>query len=178
MDAQERKQAKQANFVRIGFEDQADSVKVVPREKMTYEHITAIYDCDVEFVQEAGSGNVVFPGKWQTDCLPPPYTYWIRKKIPTILAPDAMEQYEYRGDSIIVVVNVPENVKRSALSQWIQFGLDDDFNRAKSDDSSLPELIAKLKELNQQIESLPSSGAVSDTHTGTGGWWGSGREER
>lgn len=147
---------RKALFVRIGFQGEPGSVRQIPRFRLNPLNVNRVFNCDVEFLQEDATGNIIWPKNWATDCLPPPYLYFIREKVWPELAPDVMEQDEYRGKSLVIVDNVPEEVTPKILVAWMNAGLDDDDPDLASAKIQLQEMQENLAKVEKQIAELPS----------------------
>lgn len=147
---------RKALFVRIGFQGDAGSVRQIPRFRLNPANINRVFNCDVEFLQEDATGNIIWPKNWATDCLPPPYLYFIREKVWPELDPDAIEQDEYRGKTLVVIDNVPEEVTEKILLAWLNAGLDDDDPDLASAKMQLEELQENLGKVDKQVRELPS----------------------
>ena len=147
---------RKALFVRIGFQGEPGSIRQIPRFRLNPLNVNRVFNCDVEFLQEDATGNIIWPKNWATDCLPPPYLYFIREKVWPELAPDVMEQDEYRGKSLVIVDNVPEEVTPKILVAWMNAGLDDDDPDLASAKIQLEEMQDNLAKVEKQIAELPS----------------------
>jgi hypothetical protein len=53
--------AAKQKFVRVGFEGAPNSLKQIPRDRMTPAHLNRVFNCDVEFLIEEESGLTVWP---------------------------------------------------------------------------------------------------------------------
>jgi hypothetical protein len=147
---------RKALFVRIGFQGEASSVRQIPRFRLNPANVNRVFNCDVEYLQEDATGNIIWPKNWATDCLPPPYLYFIREKVWPELDPDALEADEYRGKTLVVVDNAPEEATDKVLVAWLNAGLDDDDPDLASAKIQLEELQENLGKVEKQVRELPS----------------------
>ena len=151
-------------YVRVGFEGVESTYKMVPRYRMSVMNVNRLFACDVEFLMSSDNGDIVMPKDWSVECLPPPTVYFIKEKAWAMLQADPMEEDEYRGQTIVVVDNVPAGVTEAALSCWLNCGLDDDDPDLSAARSQLDWLEDRLRNVERQLRDLPtarlSSGAL------------------
>ncbi len=53
--------AQKQKFVRVGFEGAPNSLKQIPRDRMTILHINHVFNCDVEFLVEEETAMTIWP---------------------------------------------------------------------------------------------------------------------
>jgi hypothetical protein len=161
--------------VRVGFQGEPSTFRDVPRVRLNPAALNALFNCDVEFLQHDGDGGVLFPDSWVERCLPPPAAYVIRERVWPTLEPDALEQCEYRGGSVVVVEHVPPGVGAPALAAWLRAGLMDDDPEFTEHAQRLGELKAKLAATVRAIAELPvlrldGAGGSSTSSAYAGDW--------
>lgn len=114
----------------------------------------------VEFVTEANSGRVIWPARWVHECLPPPARYVVHMEMKEERVPDILENSEYRGETILLISNVPASVTDSQLEAWFRAGLEDEQPDLVNARTGREDLEAKLASIDSQILLLPNT-AVS-----------------
>ena len=147
---------RRALFVRVGMRGNAASVKLVPRFRLNPANVNRVFNCDVEFLQEDATGTVVWPKNWAAECLPPPYLYFVSEKQWPQLDADTMEMDEYRGKTIVVVDNAPEDAPHAVVLRWLSAGLDDDDPELAMAKMQLLKMEADLQAVEQQIKEMPT----------------------
>lgn len=147
---------RRALFVRVGIRDNPASIKLVPRFRLNPANVNRVFACDVEYLQEDATGVVVWPKNWATDCLPPPYLYHVSEKQWPQLDADTMEMDEYRGRTIVVVDNAPEEASHAVMLRWLSAGLDDDDPELAMAKMQLAKMEADLAATEQQIKEMPT----------------------
>ena len=144
-------------YVRVGFEGAEASYKQVPRYRMTVVNINRLFSCDVEFLCSSDNAEIVMPKDWPVECLPPPTVYFIKEKAWAMLESDPMEEDEYRGQTLVVIDNVPAAVSEAGLMAWLNCGLDDDDPDLSAARSQLEWLEDRLRNVERQIRELPNA---------------------
>ena len=147
---------RRALFVRVGMPNQPDGVKQIPRFRLNPANVNRVFNCDVEYLQEDATGTVVWPQNWVTDCLPPPYLYFVHEKQWPQLDPDIVEVDEYRGKSIVVVDNAPEEATKEVVLTWLNAGMDDDDPELATAKTRLLDMQRRLEDVKQEIKELPT----------------------
>jgi hypothetical protein len=155
--AREAAQLQAKKFVRIGFPGAPNSIKQLPRDRLTPLYLNDVFNCDVEFLVEEESGAILWPKTWIVDCLPPPAIYSIREKAWPQLDTDPIEEDEYRGECIVVVENVPTEVSEVALRTWLTAGIDDDDPDLSAARVQLDMLQDRFTRVISQIKELPNT---------------------
>jgi hypothetical protein len=143
-------------FVRIGYAGAPQSIKQLPRERLTPLYLNSVFNCDVEFLVEEGTGLIMWPKTWIADCQPNPTIYSIREKAWPQLDLDPVELDEYRGESIVIVESVPAELGEVALRTWITEGIDDDDPDLAAARSQLERLLDRQGRVEKQLKDLPN----------------------
>ena len=82
------------NSVMIGFEDDPNSFRKIPRHRVTVEDLRVSMQVDVEHLRDE-NGAVFWPKQWEDELFPPPFKYFIYIKVPRELEDDAAESAEW-----------------------------------------------------------------------------------
>ena len=69
---------------------------------------------------------------------------------------DTMEMDEYRGKTIVVVDNAPEDAPHAVVLRWLSAGLDDDDPELAMAKMQLLKMEADLQAVEQQIKEMPT----------------------
>lgn len=144
--------------VRVNVAHPLDATSVVPilRAKLTTEHLAQLFGTAVAYLRDVSNGDVVWPAKWITDCVGPPVVYWAVEKAASVVVVDALAEDEYRGDTKLIIMNVPATVSEAALRVWFQTGLDDEFPELVGAKAGVAQLRVHITTINHRIEQLPS----------------------
>lgn len=115
----------------------------------------------VEFLTEVNSGRVVWPARWVHECLPPPARYVVHMEMKEDRAPDILENSEYRGETILLISNIPASVSERQLDAWFRTGLEDEQPDLVNARTGREDLEKKLASIDNQIAMLPNTAADS-----------------
>jgi hypothetical protein len=137
-----------------------NNVVQMPRQDMIPATLNEKFEGTVEYLTERRTGTVLWPARWIYDCLPPPARYLVHIEVTEEKASDILEDWEYRGETLVLIRNVPDPVTMTALQAWFKAGLEDEQPELVYARSSVSDLERKLRSINYQIEALPNS-AVS-----------------
>lgn len=144
--------------VRVAHPHNATSVVPVLRVKMSQEYLGQLFGVAVAYLQDLSTGAVMWPAKWVADCLGPPTVYWAVEKAVPIVTTDALEEDEYRGDTKLIIMNVPARVDEKPLRIWFQAGLNDEFPELVGAKAGVQTLRAQVAGINHRIAQLPNLG--------------------
>lgn len=111
----------------------------------------------VEFLTEVNSGRVVWPARWVHECLPPPARYVVHMEMKEDRAPDILENSEYRGETILLISNIPASVSERQLDTWFRTGLEDEQPDLVNARTGREDLEKKLASIDNQIAMLPNT---------------------
>lgn len=145
--------------VKVGLPGDDDSIVTMLRSEMLPDKMKEIFKGTVEYVMEKSSGLVVWPARWIYDCLPPPAIYLAHVEVTVEKAADVLEDFEYRGQTMVLIRNVPDIVPEDALENWFKSGLEDEQPDLVLARNGVGDLEAKLASINNQIDMLPNTAA-------------------
>jgi hypothetical protein len=128
----------------------------VKKSQLTLDFVCNKFQCHVAFLQEKTTGSIIWPTRWAMDCLPTPAEYVAVLQPPEHMSSDAMEEDEYRGESMVCIFDVAEEVSALAIAAWFQTGLNDEFPDLVDAKEHLQELNSKLEYVSNQISLLPN----------------------
>jgi hypothetical protein len=152
-DPEEKKLAAFRVLIQSPFDKAIVKIK---KSQLTLDFVNNKFHCEVSFLQEKATGAVIWPTRWAVDCKASPAIYIAVVKIPEQISSDAMEEDEYRGDSMVCIFDVAEEVSQQALTVWFQTGLNDEFPDLVDAKEHIEELKAKLLYVDNQISLLPN----------------------
>lgn len=150
-------------------------VITLPRAEMTIEQLVDRFHFDVDLLWDEATGDVIWPAKWIVDCKPAPVVYIVHKRDAELDRADTLVDYEYRGDSVVVLIDVPDEVTPDALKAWFQTGLEDEQPDLVAARTSIEALEHKLRTIDNQISMLPNAtvrqnGVRAGIAMRAGGW--------
>jgi hypothetical protein len=147
---------RKALFVKVSMPKDEENAKQIPRFRLNPANINRVFNCDVEYLYEDATGVVVWPKNWITDCLPSPYLYLVHEKKWPLLEADAMEIDEYRGKTIVIADNCPDEATQAVMLTWLNAGIDDDDPEISLARKQLADMEKKLADVDQMIKELPT----------------------
>ena len=136
-------------LIQVALPGATSECKHIPRDKLTVEAVNNVFHCSAFALQERGTGDVLLPDEWQTQCLPEPAYYIIREKRFEKLQKDAAEDIRYRGTTQVLALGVPDAVTADGLLKWLHKGLD-------IEDPEAQFLAKELRSTQETIESTQS----------------------
>jgi len=140
--------------IRVGLKDRPDTIKRIPRLKMTAKNLKAVYGVEVHYLRD-DTGNVLFPADWRVKCLPPPVLYTIKQKPKKYTEIDALEDPNYDGSATLCLLDVPMDVDEEVLDVFLRAGLEDEDPDYQGACTSVSESEKKLQEINMKLQNIP-----------------------
>ena len=140
--------------IRVGLKDRPDTIKRIPRLKMTVKNLKAVYGVEVHYLQD-DTGNTLFPIDWRVKCLPPPVLYIIKEKPKKYTEIDALEDPTYEGKTQLCLLDVPSELDEEVLDTYIRAGLEDEDPDYQGACRSVSESEKKLEEINMKLQNIP-----------------------
>ena len=140
--------------IRVGLKDRPDTIKRIPRLKMTVKNLKAVYGVEVHYLQD-DTGNTLFPIDWRVKCLPPPVLYTIKEKPKKYTEIDALEDPRYEGKTQLCLLDVPSELDEEVLDTYIRAGLEDEDPDYQGACRSVSESEKKLEEINMKLQNIP-----------------------
>ena len=140
--------------IRIGIEGKSDSIKRIPRLKLTTTNIESIYGVKPYYLKD-DTGNVLFPKDWQTKCLGPPVLYIIKERPKKYTETDAYEDINYDGEFVLCLLDVPMHVDGTILEKFIRFALKDEDPAYNELANAIADSKKKMKEAEEKLANIP-----------------------
>ena len=105
-----------------------DLYKLVKRIKVTISDLNAEFGCDAWYIKDEGSGDVIWPERWQQDMQPSteqnPWRYMIVNRDHFPRFDQGRSQTHFDGDQVIWLENVPYECEAASLVCWLRAGLE------------------------------------------------------
>lgn len=135
----------------------SDKIETFAKSDATPAFLNDRFGGVVEFLSEKNAQTVVWPARWVQECLPPPAVYIAHLAVTEETASDVLEVNEYRGETIVLIRNVPAIVDEAAMATWLRAGLEDEQPDLVLARKGTEDLEKKLVSINKQIEDLPNA---------------------
>eukprot|EP00924_Labyrinthula_sp_SR-Ha-C_P010873 snap_masked-scaffold_47-processed-gene-0.13-mRNA-1 protein AED:1.00 eAED:1.00 QI:0/-1/0/0/-1/1/1/0/760 len=133
--------------------------KDISRERMNEKVVEKIFGCKVWFLYEESSRQVVFKEEWKVKCRTKPSKYHIFLKQKVALYPfnDILATGSYEGESALIAVNVPSELKDEDFANYLKFGI---WEKEKLDNLLITEQISRKSKLSENMKGLEEKGNV------------------
>ena len=150
---QARQKAAQ-ELIRLGFENDPNSFKKMPRNRLTKVNADKVFEVDIDYLQD-DTGTVIYPDDWMWHCLPAPFTYFIVEKQKLEYIPDAKEDPAYAGDAQVVVTFVPLECKPQDIVAWVRKGLESEDMSLQRAIQAVEKTKVALSKTEEKLKNVP-----------------------